>query len=102
MRDKIYISGLTLLILCLVACSNPPPLLNTFLIPADYKGTLRVVFDEKCGIKPKVENGRQILEFQNNGFIILNAKFFNSGMNDEYYLFDNKGNKTKITSNFKL
>jgi len=90
-----------LIILCLVACNNRP-LPNTFLIPSDYEGTLRIVFEEKCGLKPKVENGRQILEFKKNGFLILNTDF-NNGITDDYYLMDDKGNKTKVTqiSNFK-
>jgi hypothetical protein len=96
MGNKINISGLTLLLFCLVACSHPP-LPNTFLIPANYKGTLRVVFDENWGTKPKVVNGRQILEFQKDPIIILNSEFFNSGKNDEYYLVDNEGNKTMVT-----
>lgn len=72
-KNKISIMGLTLIILCLADCNNRP-LPNTFLIPSDYEGTLRIVFEEKCGLTPKVENGRQILEFKKNGFLILNTK----------------------------
>ncbi len=93
--------GLTLIILCLAACNNRP-LPNTFLIPSDYEGTLRIVFEEKCGLTPKVENGRQILEFKKNGFLILNTKL-NYGINNDFYLVDNKGNRTKVIqiSSFK-
>lgn len=75
---------------------------NTFLIPSDYEGTLRIVFEEKCGLTPKVENGRQILEFKKNGFLILNTKL-NYGINNDFYLVDNKGNRTKVIqiSSFK-
>lgn len=94
MKNKIYISIWTLIIPCLLACNNRP-LPSTFLIPADFEGTLRIVFEEKCGLTPEVENGRQILEFQKNGFLILTTNL-NYGANNDYYLVDNKGNKTKV------
>lgn len=116
MKNKIYISALTLLLVCLLACNNRP-LPYTFLIPANYNGILRVICDEECGIKPQVENGRQVLEFDKNGILILNTASFDGGMKEkntrlnndeetksfltemksEYYLVDSKGNKTKIT-----
>lgn len=103
MKNIIYISGLILIILCLAAYNNRP-LPNTFLIPSDYEGTLRIVFEEKCGITPEAENGRQILKFQKNGLLILNTEF-NYGINsdNDYYLVDIKGNRTKVTqiSSFK-
>lgn len=117
MKNKIYTSGLTLIVVWLMSCSSHL-VPNTFLIPAGYEGIVRVIFDEKCGTTPKIENGRQILEFQNNGLLILNTKsffnnspntksytqdrngnkikFVNKGVTDDYYLVDNKGNKTKI------
>ena len=117
MKNKIYIGALAVLLVCLSACNNRP-LPYTFLIPANYKGILRVIFDEECGIKPGVANGRQILAFGEDGILILNSESFNGGMTEkntnvnndvnetksfladmksEYYLVDGKGNKTKIT-----
>lgn len=75
---------------------NPSPMPKTFLIPAQLEGTLRVVLAEKCGITPKEENGRQVFEFQKDGFLILHMDFLTLSKNDEYYLVDDKGNKTKV------
>ncbi len=48
------------------------------------------------------ENGRQILQFPETGILILNEKF-NGGINNEYYLIDKSGNRTKVDEsiNFK-
>lgn len=89
---------LTLLAVFLLAC-NGKPTSNTFLIPANYEGTLRIVFSEKCGITPKVENGRRILEFPNNGLLVLSEDAdMIGGKDDEFFLIDDNGNKTKIAN----
>jgi hypothetical protein len=59
-----------------------------------------VVLEEKCGQKPGEENGRQIFQFEKNGFIILNQDFMNVGKTDEFYLVDEKGNRTKVARIF--
>lgn len=41
------------------------------------------------------ENGRQILQFPENGILILNEKF-DSGINNDYYLIDKSGKRTKV------
>jgi hypothetical protein len=68
---------------------------KTFLIPEDYQGTLRIIYEEKCGIKLSKEDGRQIFKFPNNGILILNEDF-DGGVNHDYYLVDKKGNRRKI------
>lgn len=68
---------------------------KTFLIPADYEGPIRIVYEEKCGVALKKENGRQVLQFQENGILILNEKF-DGGINNDYYLVDKSGNRTRI------
>ena len=68
---------------------------KTFLIPADYEGTLRIVYEEKCGTKLKKENSRQLFEFPNNGILIL-SEDFDGGINHYYYLVDKDGNRKKI------
>jgi len=102
MKTKRYISALVMTMTVFIACSGDRygnkdgALPNTFLIPADYEGVLRVVYKEKCGITPKVENGRQILKFQNDGLIILNTTVY-TGKDNIYYLVDDKGNRTPVT-----
>ena len=68
---------------------------KTFLIPANYEGRIRIVYEEKCGTIPTKENGRQAIKFPENGILILNKKF-DGGINNEYYLVDNNGKRTKI------
>ncbi len=68
---------------------------KTFLIPADYDGTIRIVYEEKCGVKLHKENGRQIFQFPDNGILILNEKF-DGGINHDYYLVDKSGKRTKV------
>lgn len=68
---------------------------KTFLIPADYKGTIRIIYEENCGETLHKENGRQILRFPENGILILNEKF-DGGVNNKYYLVDKNGNRTEV------
>jgi hypothetical protein len=68
---------------------------KTFLIPVDYEGTLRIVYEESCGTKLKKENGRRIFKFPNNGMLILNEEF-DGGINHEYYFVDKSGNRIRI------
>ena len=79
--------------LFLLAYNHTSP--KTFLIPAEYQGTIRIVYEEECGIKMYKENGRQILQFPQTGILILNEKF-DGGINNEYYLIDKSGKRTKI------
>jgi hypothetical protein len=74
---------------------------KTFLIPADYEGQIRIVYEEKCGVKMQKENGRQILHFPESGILILNEDF-DGGINNDYYLVDKNGRRTKVEeiSNF--
>lgn len=79
--------------LFLIAYNYTTP--KTFLIPSDYEGTLRIVYEERCGTKLNKESGRQIFGFPDNGILILNEDF-DGGINHEYYLVDKAGNRRKI------
>ncbi len=83
-----------LLLLTLGACKNAPTE-RTFLIPSNYQGTLRIIYGEKCGVQPKEENGREIVEFQKNGLAILNTEN-DFKIKNEFYLADDKGKRTKV------
>lgn len=98
MIRKIYLGAVAFIILSFVSCNlfqSNEKLPKTFLIPSNYEGTLRIVFEEPCGIKPPVENGREIFEFQKHGILIISTHLVN-GANDEYYLVDSHGNKEKV------
>jgi hypothetical protein len=68
---------------------------KTFLIPSDYEGTIRIVYEEKCGATLHKEEGRQILQFPQSGILILNEKF-DGGINNKYYLVDKNGKRTEV------
>jgi hypothetical protein len=98
LKGKIHLSALAFIILSSVGCNlfqSNEKLPKTFLIHSTYEGTLRIVFEEACGIKPPVENGGQIFEFQKNGILIISTHLVN-GPNDDYYLVDSHGNKEKV------
>ena len=95
MKNKARISGLALIIFCFTACKNNS-LSKIFLIPLDYNGTLRVVYEDKSAAEPKRENGYLIFEFPKNGILILD-KELDPIKSSDFYLLDNNGNKTSVT-----
>ncbi len=67
-----------------------------YLIPANYDGEFRVIYGEKNGISPLYENGRRVLKIPSNGILIIKPKFKGGWINNEYYLVDNNGKRTKL------
>ena len=101
MKHKIYSACLIFSIVSFLAfifqsCKTDHIRSHTFLIPANFEGTLRIIYDEDCGIKPKVEDGNEILKFPKSGILILNSNSY-ADAGDKYYLIDNKGNRTTVT-----
>ena len=43
---------------------------ETFLIPSTLEKRFRVIYDEKCGVEPKYENGRRIIVIPYNGVLM--------------------------------
>ena len=79
--------------LFLIAYNYTTP--KTFLIPANYNGAIRIVYEESCGTKYIKEDGRQKLTFPQNGILVLNEKFDGS-INNKYYLLDENGGRTEV------
>lgn len=69
---------------------------ETYLIPQDFHGKFRVIYGEQCGIEPKEEDGRRVLEIPSNGILIIKPKFEAGTVDHEYYLVDKNGHKTKV------
>lgn len=69
---------------------------KTILIPNDFDGTLRVVYEEKCGSNYDKIDGVKTLTFPKNGILILNEDF-DRHINYNYYLVDKLGKRTKVT-----
>ena len=68
---------------------------RTILVPANYEGTVRIVYAEKCGMTPMKENGREIVRIPGNGLVILSTEN-DVRINNDFFLVDDKGNQTKV------
>lgn len=75
---------------------KPTPL--TFLIPEGFSGYIRIVDNEECGVSPKKEEGRLVLEVPANGFLIVNKKFGGRGVDNKYYYKDQAGNRKEAAN----
>ncbi len=69
---------------------------ETYLIPDNFQGKFMVIYGEKCGINPRKEKGRRILEIPGNGVLIIQPKFVAGTIDHEYYFVDKAGKRTKI------
>lgn len=69
---------------------------KTILIPKNFEGNLRVVYEENCGRNYDKTDGIKTLTFPDNGILVLNEDF-DSHINYNYYLVDELGNRTKIS-----
>lgn len=86
---------LTFLFLFIYNYSTP----KTILIPKNFDGNLRVVYDQKCGSNYDKTDGVKTLTFPENGILILNEDF-DRYVNYKYYLIDELGNRTEIRQIF--
>ena len=82
---------LTFLFLYIYNYSTP----KTILIPNNFEGKLRVVYQEKCGNSYVKIDDVKTLTFPENGLLILNEDF-DKHVNYNYYLVDELGNRTEI------
>jgi len=69
---------------------------KTILIPKNFEGTLRVVYEEKCGSNYDKTDGVKTMTFPENGILVLNEDF-DSHINYNYCLVDEFGNRTKVS-----
>jgi hypothetical protein len=71
--------------------------LPIFLIPAGYEGTLHVVYGEKCGVQPEIEDGRPVYRFPENGLLVLQVRegHYNK-VGAAYYYVDTAGRRQEI------
>ncbi len=77
--------------------TRPEP--ETFLIPDNYAGKIRIVYGEECGVNPLIENGRRVLQIPNSGLLIIKPKFKAGIIDHEYYFVDSNGNRTIANRN---
>lgn len=72
---------------------------KTILIPKNFEGNLRVVYEENCGRNYDETDGIKTLTFPDNGILVLNEDF-ERHVNYNYYLVDESGNRTEIPQIF--
>ncbi len=75
---------------------------ETFLIPADFEGKIRIIYGEECGINPPNENSRRVLKIPDNGLLIIQPEFEAGIIDHEYYFVDNKGNREKVNPFYEI
>jgi hypothetical protein len=67
-----------------------------FLIPQNFKGKFRIVYETKCGMKPRVEQGSRVLEIPDNGLLIIRSRFRTGIVDHEYYFQDSAGKRVRV------
>ena len=93
------ISGLAAVLVLFVlsflgSCTRPAK--ETILIPDSFEGEFRIIYSEKCGLNPKLENGRRVLEIPQNGILIIQPELEAGIIDRQYYILDSDFNRTKI------
>lgn len=71
---------------------------ETFLIPEDYRGTVRIIFNEPCGAEPLMEHGRRLYQIPAEGILITKFKDEYGIIDQEYYLVGDGGKRRRIYS----
>lgn len=68
----------------------------TVIVPDQFKGQLRVVYNEKDGVIPQNVDGRMELEIPENGILIIQPNL-ESGLDDiKYYYRDASGKRSEL------
>lgn len=108
-RFSILVIGLPLvLIICVASIYGASilhvyltrPIPETYLIPSDFEGMFKVISGQECGISPKVENGRRVLEIPDNGVLIIKPTSESGIIDHRYYLVDDNGKRIEIEKNY--
>lgn len=72
---------------------------ETFLVPAERRGEIVILYDEPCGEPPIYENGRRIYKIPADGILITSFKENKGHLDQIFYLLDENG-KTKEIPRF--
>ena len=69
---------------------------ETFLIPENYRGCVRIRFNSKCGEEIQYENKRRIYKIPKDGILLTKFKDEQGFIDYEFYLVDKNGKRLKI------
>lgn len=64
-----------------------------FIVPTNYSGPLRIIYEENCGEKLNEKN--KTYQFPQDGILILSAKE-DGGLNHHYFYMNKNGEKVEI------
>ena len=69
---------------------------ETFLIPKNYRGCVRIMFNSKCGEEIQYENKRRLYKIPKDGILLTKFNDEQGYINFEFYLVDENGKRKKI------
>gem|GEM_PF-801820 len=87
---------LLLFVLYFVGSYLTKPEKELYLIPADFRGTFRVIYGQPCGSSPSYEQGRRVLRVPADGLLLIQPPIETGWIDNEYYLVDKAGRRQKI------
>ena len=67
-----------------------------FLIPKDYRGKVNILYKSNCGILLTETENKLIYQIPNDGILILKNEQEFGFINQEFFLVDKSGKKTKL------
>lgn len=80
----------------IISCGSKKVTPEIFLIPFNYHGTVKVIFNESCGQKETFDGKKRMYIIPENGILITQFKQEFGIINQEYYYVDAKGSRTLI------
>ena len=69
---------------------------EVFFIPEDYRGTVNIIYGQKCGAKLNVENDTITYNIPKDGILIISNEYKSGYIDHTYYFVDKQGNKKLI------
>jgi hypothetical protein len=70
------------------------------LIPKDFTGAVIIIFNQKNGMPPEIENGRHVYRIPISGILRTQVKANYKIQGHEYYFIDSLGNRATIPYKF--
>jgi hypothetical protein len=67
-----------------------------YLFPKGMTGDFRVVYGEKCGVMPDIENGKKVMKLPADGILIVQSAYKGSWGENEYFSVDQNGMREKM------
>jgi len=96
MRNLLSTSIVLLTSLLVIVSCKSQGTKNIFLIPKEFTGIVIVVFDQKDGKKPGIENGKTVFRIPASGILKTQVKPYYENISNEYYFIDSLQIKTPI------